>query len=757
MRDFFNKVTFGFVSSSKEREDLDSYYRITRTPLEKRSDKDEEKLLELAELPHVAAVYEAEKARQKVAYEERMLQDNYGKDRSDSLSKDAPLWAKLAYSSIKFYESLPKSFSKPPVFSREIVELPQEQEGSDAQYSTLPNIQSQKASKPIKASAATSSAIEDIIDLEPESSATASVVSTFSDGINLFSEGLNKVPFAMLAIATPLLSRSPATGLLGAALAAALPQVGAVKVGKKEYQTTVFCGPHYDCEKIRVSSQESGSHYLEYNSLGKTAILAERLILAAHGYKNGGQRLEPDKVYAPDYAANYLFSGTKIIHALGCNTGKNPQTADLRPGQILFSHASDTLLVGSFYRIASYLTTTPNNYFPEPENTKITSYNQRGQIVTAEFKPLSLDKIINDYVSKENSEEVIIDQVYDSMAAHVNNQKEEILKKFQGTKEKKIIAAELKRLGFTDHTKNLDHEFREKCVREYLSKLLMKSPSAEYFNILISKKLIDVNYADKDGMTFVHSAVFYSEDKFLKALIRAGANVDSALTDGTTPAILAAKEGKDKLLEVLIKGGANLSAGLLSDGKTPVHVAANYGYYKVLDVLKKAGADLNIVDKGLFTAADIAVVNGDCKSLGVLKGAANFNIPCHNGATTAHFMVLTGKYQCLEDLKEGGADFNIGRHDGATPLILVIQEYQKGTSEKDLFEKVIITLIKYGADPKKITPFGTAYELAEGNADLIKKMKKAYLFYEIGAIPDSRTASKSHEALQAKSLERQEL
>ena len=152
---------------------------------------------------------------------------------------------------------------------------------------------------------------------------------------------------------------------------------------------------------------------------------------------------------------------------------------------------------------------------------------------------------------------------------------------------------------------------------------------------------------------------------FLEALLKAGADLNKANSDGKTALHLAVCIGKDDLgsIKQLISAGANLEARD-SDGMTPLLLAAREQQPKVIKLLKECGANMKAIDNGgknaVFQTLEWGYGDGHDETL---------------------LMIASDKDQV-----------NLQMPDGLTPLILAARKHDN---------KAIEILLKAGADPHK--------------------------------------------------------
>src|SRR5262249_41108659 len=111
------------------------------------------------------------------------------------------------------------------------------------------------------------------------------------------------------------------------------------------------------------------------------------------------------------------------------------------------------------------------------------------------------------------------------------------------------------------------------------------------------KQGADVNTAQGDGMTALHWAVQKGDVDLAKTLLYAGANVRARTrVGGYTPLLMASKIGTGPMIEALIAGGAD-SNGATTNGATALMFAAQAGYTDAVNALVAHGADVNAKEK----------------------------------------------------------------------------------------------------------------------------------------------------------------
>ncbi len=104
----------------------------------------------------------------------------------------------------------------------------------------------------------------------------------------------------------------------------------------------------------------------------------------------------------------------------------------------------------------------------------------------------------------------------------------------------------------------------------------------------------DVNAAQGDGMTALHWAAERGDAAMVEVLVYAGAELQSATRIGEyTPLHLAARNGRLEATRALLDAGADVHAVTDPSGSTPLHLAAVSGNGALVTVLVEAGADPN--------------------------------------------------------------------------------------------------------------------------------------------------------------------
>ena len=111
------------------------------------------------------------------------------------------------------------------------------------------------------------------------------------------------------------------------------------------------------------------------------------------------------------------------------------------------------------------------------------------------------------------------------------------------------------------------------------------------------KEGADVNTAQADGMTALHWAAQKNDVDLAKMLLYAGANVKATTRiGGYTPLLVAAKLGHAQVIDALLASGADPN-GRTMNGTTPLMFAAQAGNLAAVQALLDKGADVNAKEK----------------------------------------------------------------------------------------------------------------------------------------------------------------
>ena len=208
------------------------------------------------------------------------------------------------------------------------------------------------------------------------------------------------------------------------------------------------------------------------------------------------------------------------------------------------------------------------------------------------------------------------------------------------------------------------------------------------------------------------TAVLYGNAGFGKALIKAGADLETMPGNEYTPLHYAVVSGNVGLVEALAEAGASLeTVGKSSTGSTPLQLAICKGNVEVVKVLIKAGASLE--DRNVI----------GCEHLEVIKALieAGASLEAVDGVTALQFAIT----------QEAGASLERAAVGGFTPLQLAICVGNVDTIKASIETKASLeAACGFESTPLQLMvsdgswPSAMAYK-ADGNLDAVKMLVKA--------------------------------
>jgi ankyrin repeat protein len=202
----------------------------------------------------------------------------------------------------------------------------------------------------------------------------------------------------------------------------------------------------------------------------------------------------------------------------------------------------------------------------------------------------------------------------------------------------------------------------------------------------------DVNEAQPDGTTPLHWAVYRVDYELVETLLKRGAKPAVANEFGSTPLAEAVKIADARLVRMLLDAGAAVDTAN-EDGQTPLMLAVRNGEPAVVELLIRAGANVNVIEEWrgqtplMWAAARSAP---EIVKLLIAKGADVEARAAQNdwesqitsepraqyrptgGHTALLYAARSGCHQCVDAFLDAGADINRPTPDGVTPLMLAI-------------------------------------------------------------------------------------
>ncbi len=216
----------------------------------------------------------------------------------------------------------------------------------------------------------------------------------------------------------------------------------------------------------------------------------------------------------------------------------------------------------------------------------------------------------------------------------------------------------------------------------------------------------DVNAAQGDGTTPLHWAVYKVDADLARALLERGAKPDVINNYGSSPLAEAVKVANARLVAMLLDAGSNVEMPN-QDGQTALMLAARAGSVDVADLLVRHGANVNAREKwrgqtALMWAADArsaeltrflidhkADVNARALANdwpSQMTGEPRNQYRPTGGLTPLLYAARSGCTDCVQALLDAGADLNRPSPDGVTPLMVAIDNFAFDTA-KLLFDR----------------------------------------------------------------------
>ena len=201
----------------------------------------------------------------------------------------------------------------------------------------------------------------------------------------------------------------------------------------------------------------------------------------------------------------------------------------------------------------------------------------------------------------------------------------------------------------------------------------------------------DVNAAQADGATALLWAAHWNDLEMAALLLQARANVNAADDHGVTPLTLACENASGPMVEKLLEAGARADAAQ-TNGVTPLMTAARTGNADVIKLLLARGANVNVAaSETRQTALMWAAAERHLDVMRLLIDAgADVHAASKIGFTPLLFAARNGDIDGAKLLLAAGVKVNELGSDGTHPLALAIVS---GHDEMALF------LLDQGADP----------------------------------------------------------
>ena len=195
----------------------------------------------------------------------------------------------------------------------------------------------------------------------------------------------------------------------------------------------------------------------------------------------------------------------------------------------------------------------------------------------------------------------------------------------------------------------------------------------------------NANVVDKnDRNTLLLTAAMDGQPLYIHPFVCAGADVNIADVNGSTPLMWSANNGLVECVELLIRKGADVNAAN-NNNDTALILAAQNDRTECVEKLITAGADVN----HMFS-------DGSTLLMRTIE-ACDVNLADARGGHRSFPGVMNGRYPHVNALMEAGADVNQPDATGNTPLIAAAA---RG------YDSWVKMLIEAGADVNSVGEFG---------------------------------------------------
>ena len=175
---------------------------------------------------------------------------------------------------------------------------------------------------------------------------------------------------------------------------------------------------------------------------------------------------------------------------------------------------------------------------------------------------------------------------------------------------------------------------------------------------------------DNKGKTPLMQAAQRADLPAVRALVKAGADVNVRNKTGGTALMYAALSGDAPTVRVLLQNGADINAAA-TNGWTALMIASVGDYESVIQALVESGADVNQVDVYGWTPLMRAIYEGRASAAKALIAVPTLKINAQNeyGAAALHYAAAAGDAVLVRLLLKRGADVRVRDTAGHTPAM----------------------------------------------------------------------------------------
>ncbi len=169
----------------------------------------------------------------------------------------------------------------------------------------------------------------------------------------------------------------------------------------------------------------------------------------------------------------------------------------------------------------------------------------------------------------------------------------------------------------------------------------------------------DVNVKGTDGRTALWVAAWKGHGEIVKLLLESKADVNAANIYSATALIVASQNGHTEIIKALLEAKADANAAH-ANGRTALMQAAYSGNTEIVKLLLEAGADVDAKGRSTgITALWQAAMNGHTETVkALLEAKADVNAKAHldgKDYTPLSIAKMMGRAEIVKLLKEYGA------------------------------------------------------------------------------------------------------